>query len=134
MIEIKITSDKNKSKNSITSVVPQTTKKGFFMKNKLTWRLLAVFSLLFLPFSQQVLAADKVEQSVQMTTQAVEKININQATGQQLTVVKGIGEKKAQAIIDYREVNGDFVELNELVNVKGIGQVTLKKIQPFFTL
>jgi competence protein ComEA len=104
------------------------------MKNKLTWRLLAVFSLLFLPFSQQVLAADKVEQSVQMTTQAVEKININQATGQQLTVVKGIGEKKAQAIIDYREVNGDFVELNELVNVKGIGQVTLKKIQPFFTL
>jgi len=104
------------------------------MKNKLTWRLLAIFSLLFLPFSNQVLAADKVEQSVQMTTQVVEKININKATGQQLSVIKGIGEKKAQAIIDYREVNGDFADLNELVNVKGIGEATLKKIQPFVNL
>ena len=104
------------------------------MKNKLSWRLLAVASLLFLPFSQQVLAADKVEQSVQMTTQVVEKININKATGDQLAVIKGIGEKKAQAIIDYREVHGDFVDLNELVNVKGIGQATLKKIQPFIIL
>jgi len=104
------------------------------MKNKLTWRLLAIFPLLFLPFTQQVLAADKVEQSVQMTSQVVEKININKATGPQLSVIKGIGEKKAQAIIDYREVNGDFVEVNELVNVKGIGQATLKKIQPFVIL
>jgi len=104
------------------------------MKNKLTWRLVAIFSLLFLPFSQQVLAAEKVEQSVKMTTQVVEKININKATGQQLAVIKGIGEKKAQAIIDYREVNGDFVDLNELVNVKGIGQATLKKIQAFVIL
>ncbi|HEY7866135.1 MAG TPA: helix-hairpin-helix domain-containing protein [Psychromonas sp.] len=104
------------------------------MKNKLTWRLLAVASLLFLPFSQQVLAADKVEQSVQMTTQVVEKININKATGDQLAVIKGIGEIKAQAIIDYREVHGDFADVNELVKVKGIGQATLKKIQPFVTL
>jgi competence protein ComEA len=104
------------------------------MKHNLTCRLLAIFSLLFLPFSQQVLAADKVEQSVQMTSQAVEKININKATGEQLAVIKGIGAKKAQAIIDYREVNGDFVDLNELVNVKGIGQATLKKIQPFVIL
>ncbi|PKH02728.1 competence protein ComEA [Psychromonas sp. MB-3u-54] len=104
------------------------------MKYKLIYRLLAVFSLLFLPFSQQVLAADKVEQGVQITAQVVEKIDINQATGQQLSVIKGIGEKKAQAIIDYRETNGDFSDLNELVEVNGIGEATLKKIQPFFTL
>ena len=104
------------------------------MKHKLTLRLLDVFSLLCLPFSSQVLAAEKVEQSVPMTSQADGKININKATGQQLAVIKGIGEMKAQAIIDYREVNGDFVDVNELVNVKGIGQATLKKIQPFVIL
>ncbi|ABM05153.1 competence protein ComEA helix-hairpin-helix repeat protein [Psychromonas ingrahamii 37] len=104
------------------------------MKYKLTYRLLAIFALLFLPFSQQVWAAEKVEQSIQMTSQVVEKININQATSQQLTIVKGIGEKKAQAIIDYRTMNGDFADLNELVKVRGIGDATLKKIQPFFTL
>ena len=65
------------------------------MKYKLTCRLLAVFTLLFLPFSQQVLAADKVEQSVKMTAQVVEKININKATSEQLAVIKGIGEKKS---------------------------------------
>lgn len=104
------------------------------MKNKLTYRLLAIFSLLFLAFSNPILAAAKTEQTVQMTAQVVEKININKATGQQLAVIKGIGEKKAQAIIDYREVNGDFVDVNELVKVKGIGQATLKKIQPFVAL
>ena len=104
------------------------------MKYKLTCRLLAVFSLLFLSLSQQVLAADKVEQGVKMISQVIEKININKATGQQLTVIKGIGEKKAQAIVDYREINGDFVELNELVNVSGIGEATLKKMQPFISL
>lgn len=104
------------------------------MKNKLTFRLLAIFSLFFLSFSQQVLAADKVEQSVQMTSQVVEKININKATAEQLAVIKGIGAKKAQAIIDYREMNGDFVDVNDLVKVKGIGEATLKKIQPFVSL
>lgn len=104
------------------------------MKNKLIYSLLTIFSLLFIPFSQGVLAADKVEPSVQMSAQVVEKININQATGQQLTVIKGIGEKKAQAIIDYREVNGDFVDLNELVKVSGIGEATLKNMQPFISL
>ncbi|MFT4836681.1 MAG: competence protein ComEA [Psychromonas sp.] len=104
------------------------------MKNKLIYRLLTICSLLVIPFSQQVLAVDKVDQSVQMTSQVVEKIDVNQATGQQLAVIKGIGEKKAQAIIDYRETNGDFADLNELVEVKGIGEATLEKIQPFLTL
>ncbi|WP_415230986.1 ComEA family DNA-binding protein [Psychromonas sp.] len=104
------------------------------MKNKLTYRLLAIVPLLFLPFSHQVLAADKVEESVQMTTQVVEKININTATGEQLAAINGIGVKKAQTIIDYRKMNGNFVDMNDLVNVKGIGEATLKKIQPFITL
>ena len=104
------------------------------MKNKLTYRLLAIFSLLFMAFSNPVFAAAEVDTSMQTTAQAAEKININKATSEQLAIIKGIGEKKAQAIIDYRATNGDFVDLHELVNVKGIGETTLKKIQPFVTL
>ena len=104
------------------------------MKNKLTYRLLAIFSLLFLAFSNQVLSADKTEQTMQTTAQVSEKININTATIEQLTLIKGIGERKAQDIIEYREANGDFADLTELVKVKGIGEGTLKKIEPFITI
>ncbi|HEY5715382.1 MAG TPA: helix-hairpin-helix domain-containing protein [Psychromonas sp.] len=104
------------------------------MKNKLTCRLFFIFSLFFLAFCNQAVAADKTEQAMQQSAQITEKININMATIQQLATIKGIGDKKAQAIIDYREVNGDFTDLTELVNVKGIGEATLKKIEPFITL
>ncbi|HHW46675.1 MAG TPA: ComEA family DNA-binding protein [Clostridiales bacterium] len=57
------------------------------------------------------------------------KININSATKDQLMALPGIGEVKAQAIIDYRELNGPFMSVDELINVKGIGPATLEKIK-----
>lgn len=48
-------------------------------------------------------------------------VNINTANVEELATLKGIGEKKAQAIIDYRKANGEFKTINELSNVKGIG-------------
>ncbi|WP_372882035.1 ComEA family DNA-binding protein [Psychromonas sp.] len=104
------------------------------MKNQLIYRLFFIFSLFFLGAGNQLLAAAETEQMMQQSMQVAEKINLNTATAQQLAVIKGIGEKKAQAIIDYRETNGDFADLSELVNVKGIGESTLTKIQPFVTL
>ncbi|WP_022942342.1 ComEA family DNA-binding protein [Psychromonas hadalis] len=96
-------------------------------------RLLLVASLFLLPTSLQVFAAEKsIETKIVMTH--AEKININQANNQQLAAIKGIGTKKAQAIIDYRDANGDFVSLEELVKVKGIGKSTLTKITPFVSL
>ena len=61
-------------------------------------------------------------------------MNINSADISQLSMIKGIGNKKAQAIIDYRTANGNFTALEDLTKVKGIGQSTLKKILPFLTL
>ncbi len=43
--------------------------------------------------------------------------------------LKGIGIKKAQAIVSYREANGPFTSIDELANVRGIGQKTLAKIK-----
>jgi len=64
----------------------------------------------------------------------VQKININTATAEQLTSLKGIGPKKAQAIIEFRKKNGKFKKLEDLMLVKGIGKKTFEKIKPYLTL
>lgn len=55
-------------------------------------------------------------------------VNINTADAQTLSKnIKGVGLKKAQAIIDYREKNGTFKKIEDLKNVKGIGNKLLEK-------
>lgn len=56
-------------------------------------------------------------------------ININTATKEELMSVKGIGEKKAEAIIAYRLANGSFKSVDELVNVKGLGEKSVAAIK-----
>ena len=57
-----------------------------------------------------------------------EPVNINSATVYELAEnLKGIGPKKAQAIVKYREKNGPFFSAEELTNVKGIGPKTIEK-------
>jgi len=58
-------------------------------------------------------------------------ININTATVEQLQTVKGIGEKIAMAIVHYRQVHGDFLNVSGLVAVKGVGDKKLAKIEAY---
>jgi competence protein ComEA len=54
-------------------------------------------------------------------------LNINNASIEQLEKIKGIGAKKAQAIIEYRLKNGNFTSIEDLSNVKGIGSKFINK-------
>jgi len=57
-------------------------------------------------------------------------VNLNSADAETLTrELRGIGETKAKAIIDYREEHGPFSSVDELLEVKGIGSATLDKIR-----
>lgn len=60
---------------------------------------------------------------------AIESVDINSASLTQLTTLKGIGEKKAQAIIDYRTAHGSFKNVNDLSQVKGIGAKMVARIE-----
>ena len=54
-------------------------------------------------------------------------ININRATEGELVALNGIGSSKAQAIILYRDMFGDFASVDDLAQVKGIGVKTIEK-------
>lgn len=72
--------------------------------------------------------------STETTSNASALININTASLEDLMTLTGIGEVKAQAIINYRETYGSFPTINSLTNVSGIGEKTLAKIADRITV
>lgn len=63
-----------------------------------------------------------------------EIININTATTEELTKITGIGEAKAKSIIEYRDQNGKFNNIEEIKNVPGIGDSIFEKIKDYITV
>ena len=55
------------------------------------------------------------------------QVHLNQANVDELQKLKGIGEKKAQAVVEYRQKNGGFKNIDEFKNVKGIGPAIFEK-------
>lgn len=62
------------------------------------------------------------------------KVNINACEAKDLETINGISESIALRIIEYRETNGAFNSIEELMNVVGIGQKTYEKIRDYVTL
>ncbi len=61
-------------------------------------------------------------------------VNINTASASELAAINGLGEVKAKAIVAYREQNGPFKSVDQLKEVKGIGEQMLAKLRPQVTL
>ncbi|NOY23453.1 MAG: helix-hairpin-helix domain-containing protein [Acidobacteria bacterium] len=79
-------------------------------------------------------AAPKANKKAATVQQHAQIININRATVDQLTTLKGIGQKKAQAIIAFREKNGKFKNIEDVMLVKGIGQKMFDKMRGLITV
>lgn len=61
-------------------------------------------------------------------------VNINTASVVELMSLDGIGESKAKAIIEYRDINGDFENILDIKNVSGIGESIYEKIKDYITV
>ena len=74
--------------------------------------------------------ATEVTTETEITTK-VNQININSDNIIELCQIPGIGEAKARAIIEYRKENGDITDINELLDISGIGVKILENISPY---
>lgn len=67
-------------------------------------------------------------------TEVVYPINLNSCTADELMTVSGIGESKAQLIIEYRDYLGGYTSVEQIKNIKGIGDTVYEKISPYLTV
>lgn len=73
-------------------------------------------------------------QAAAAKTAAAQVVNINTASAQQLEGLPGIGTATAARIVEYRQKNGGFKKIEEIMNVRGIGEKLFLKMKPQLTV
>jgi competence protein ComEA len=87
-------------------------------------RICCLLTVLAITLSTVALASDGAPAGV---------VNVNTAGAEQLQLLPRIGPALADRIIDFRDTNGPFASIDELVAVKGIGDASLAKLEPYVT-
>ena len=88
-----------------------------------------VLSLALLTAFGLVLAGSSLAENT--SPRLVGTVNINTATPEQLELLPGIGESRANAVVAIRKQRGGFKSVDELTEVKGIGEVALERLRPY---
>lgn len=102
--------------------------------------ILAVLAMAAIPAAAQqkpAPAASKPAASKSATAKRAgptSPVNINTATQEQFETLPGLGAKVAQRIVEYRQKNGNFKKVEDLMNVKGIGEKSFLKLKPMVTV
>ena len=102
--------------------------------------LLAIVAMAAIPAAaaaQEVAPAAKprtAAKSAKAAAGATAIVNINTATQAQLESLPGVGAKAAERILEYRQKNGQFKKVEDLMNVKGIGEKSFLKLKPLLTV
>ncbi len=98
------------------------------------WSLAMIMAFLALhsPVRAETIPTDTVQTEPQSRDLAVlnTQIDINSATEQEWVSLKGIGPKRAKAILEYKKQIGGFKSVDDLLGVRGIGQKALSKMRP----
>ena len=93
--------------------------------------ILAVIALATATTAAEQKAPPKAAKS---TASAAAPVNLNTATQAQLETLPGVGAKAAQRILEYRQKNGNFKKVEDVMNVKGIGEKAFLKLKPLLTV
>ena len=98
--------------------------------------MLAIVAIAALPAAAQQKSAPAASSPGAAKPAAVPSapVNLNTATQAQLESLPGIGPKSAERILEYRQKNGSFKKIEDLMNVKGIGEKSFLKLKPFLTV
>jgi len=93
-----------------------------------------VAALLAQPITAAVQSSDRMPAKSKASAPPSSPVNLNTATAVQLETLPGIGAAAAKRIIEYRQKNGSFKKIEELMNVKGIGEKSFLKLKPHITV
>ena len=74
------------------------------------------------------------DKATKLSESSLKELNINSATPEMLAAIPGIGPQISEGIAKYREANGAFTDIKDLLNVEGIDMALLEKIKPYLKL